>query len=52
MVGQQYDEGVGPLWCFAESLDKASYAVVGIGEGIEMVVLELTERHLKRLMTA
>ena len=52
VVGQQYDEGVGPLWCFAESLYKASYAVVGIGEGIEMVVLELTERHLKRLMTA
>ena len=50
--GQQDDEGIVPLWGLAEALDKASYAVVGIGKGVEVGILELAERHLKRLVAA
>ena len=52
VVGQQDDEGIVPLRGLAEALYKASYAVVGIGKGVEVGILELAERHLKRLMAA
>ena len=52
MVWQQHYERVAPLGQFPELADELAYAVVGVGEGVVVVVGELLERHLEWLMAA
>ena len=52
VIGEEHDERVVPLRRLPELLDELSDAVVREGESVEMLVLELLERHLERLMTA
>ena len=52
VVGEEYYECVVPLRSLSELVYELSYAVVREGESVEMLVLELLERHFEWLMTA